>query len=238
MKYSTDAIRLTDTEYGMAWTYEFIYNPATLEIRREMRYVENEYLHQDGSVIIPRGVGSRKVSGEGMFLDIDESDPRAKVRPGPMHTKFQMYKYLEYTQKLGTKLLFEHSQYGSFYVYIKQLSMSENSSDNSLKFNFSLIETKDEKTFGQTNSQESGTSAIQPLEEAQEVAGFEYTVVKGDCLWNLAKRYYGEGSLYPYIYDANRDVIGGDPNLIYPGQVFFIPDIAGATLYVPNILSS
>lgn len=52
-----------------------------------------------------------------------------------------------------------------------------------------------------------------------------YTVVKGDCLWNIAKYFYGNGSLYTVIYDANRDVIGGDPNLIYPGQALTIPAI-------------
>ncbi|MCI8282407.1 MAG: LysM peptidoglycan-binding domain-containing protein [Lachnospiraceae bacterium] len=52
-----------------------------------------------------------------------------------------------------------------------------------------------------------------------------YTVVKGDCLWKIAKMYYGDGSKYPVIYNANRDVIGGNPNLIYPGQVLTIPAI-------------
>lgn len=52
-----------------------------------------------------------------------------------------------------------------------------------------------------------------------------YTVVKGDCLWNIAKKFYGNGSLYTVIYDANRNVIGGNPNLIYPGQVLTIPPV-------------
>ena len=50
-----------------------------------------------------------------------------------------------------------------------------------------------------------------------------YTVVKGDCLWNIAKKFYGSGSKYALIYDANRAVIGGNPNRIYPGQVLVIP---------------
>lgn len=52
-----------------------------------------------------------------------------------------------------------------------------------------------------------------------------YTVVKGDCLWNIAKRFYGNGSLYTVIYNANQGVIGGNPNLIYPGQVLTIPPV-------------
>lgn len=49
-----------------------------------------------------------------------------------------------------------------------------------------------------------------------------YTVKKGDCLWNIAKKFYGNGSAYTKIYDANTNKIA-DPHWIYPGQVFVIP---------------
>jgi nucleoid-associated protein YgaU len=49
-----------------------------------------------------------------------------------------------------------------------------------------------------------------------------YTVKKGDCLWNIAKKFYGNGSKYTLIYNANKDKIK-NPNLIYVGQVFTIP---------------
>ena len=49
-----------------------------------------------------------------------------------------------------------------------------------------------------------------------------YTVKKGDCLWNIAKKFYGNGSAYTKIYDENTNKIA-NPNLIYPGQVFVIP---------------
>ena len=49
-----------------------------------------------------------------------------------------------------------------------------------------------------------------------------YTVKKGDCLWNIAKKQYGNGAQYTKIYNANKDKIK-NPNLIYPGQVLTIP---------------
>ena len=50
-----------------------------------------------------------------------------------------------------------------------------------------------------------------------------YTVKPGDCLWNIAKKFYGKGSDYTKIYNANKGKIGSNPNLIYPGQAFTIP---------------
>lgn len=62
-------------------------------------------------------------------------------------------------------------------------------------------------------------------EEAKsEIKGTTYTVKRGDCLWNIARSFYGNGALYTKIYEANRGVIGNNPNLIYPGQVFIIPE--------------
>lgn len=51
-----------------------------------------------------------------------------------------------------------------------------------------------------------------------------HIVVKGDCLWNIARKYYGpnSGSTWPRIFDANRGQIK-DPHLIFPGQKFVIP---------------
>lgn len=53
-------------------------------------------------------------------------------------------------------------------------------------------------------------------------SGQNYTVKRGDCLWNIAKRFYGNGAKYTIIYNANRSKIR-NPNLIYPGQVLWIP---------------
>lgn len=50
-----------------------------------------------------------------------------------------------------------------------------------------------------------------------------YTVKSGDCLWNIAKKFYGKGSDYTKIYNANKATIGKNPNLIYAGQVLTIP---------------
>jgi peptidoglycan hydrolase CwlO-like protein len=53
-----------------------------------------------------------------------------------------------------------------------------------------------------------------------------YKVVRGDCLWNIAKKkeHYGNAFAWPVIYKANRDKIK-NPDLIYPDQTFSIPPL-------------
>jgi nucleoid-associated protein YgaU len=47
-------------------------------------------------------------------------------------------------------------------------------------------------------------------------------VQPGNSLWRIARKTYGHGLQYTVIYEANKDRIG-DPNLIYPGQIFTLP---------------
>ncbi len=57
-----------------------------------------------------------------------------------------------------------------------------------------------------------------------------YTVVRGDCLWDIAKAHLHAGATDSQIdaewyrwYAANRSTVGTNPDLILPGQVFTPP---------------
>ena len=61
--------------------------------------------------------------------------------------------------------------------------------------------------------------------QIQYPAGTEtryHDVVKGDTLSAIAKKYYGDASKYPVIFEANKPMLT-DPNKIYPGQKLRIP---------------
>jgi nucleoid-associated protein YgaU len=64
-----------------------------------------------------------------------------------------------------------------------------------------------------------------PAQATPNVADTEktYTVVAGDTLSKIAKREYGDASKWHQIYEANKDTIK-NPDLIYPGQTFKIPN--------------
>lgn len=52
-----------------------------------------------------------------------------------------------------------------------------------------------------------------------------YTVKAGDTLIGIAEKIYGEGSKSTYmdIYEANKDLIGPDPDIIKEGMILKIP---------------
>jgi hypothetical protein len=52
-----------------------------------------------------------------------------------------------------------------------------------------------------------------------------HTVVAADWLSKIAWTYYGNMHKWPVIYEANREEIGDNPNLIKPGQVLWVPDL-------------
>jgi nucleoid-associated protein YgaU len=59
-------------------------------------------------------------------------------------------------------------------------------------------------------------------ETATPAASVTVTVQPGFTLWGIAKRQLGQGIMYVQVYEANKDKIK-DPDLIYPGQVFTLP---------------
>ena len=61
------------------------------------------------------------------------------------------------------------------------------------------------------------------VKKAQEVK--KHTVVAGETLSAISKKYYDDAGKYMKIYEANKGVIGGDPNLIKPGQELVIPKL-------------
>lgn len=112
---------------------------------------------------------------------------------------------------------------GDYYVQ----DITRQISSNGYSHSATLIRTD----FGNSLKVSTTTTAkkpvVKPVKKVQSspqasTAQRTYTVKRGDCLWNIAKKFYGNGAMYTKIYDANTNKIA-EPDLIYPGQVFVIP---------------
>ena len=74
----------------------------------------------------------------------------------------------------------------------------------------------DEPDFSDVQGGSSSISTDQQVERT-------YTVRPGDSLSKIAKSLMGDAKKWRVLYEANKDVVGSNPDLIQPGQVLKIP---------------
>jgi nucleoid-associated protein YgaU len=53
--------------------------------------------------------------------------------------------------------------------------------------------------------------------------GHTYVTTESDTLWAIAQRFYEDGAQWPKIYEANKNVIGPDPDVLRPKLTLYIP---------------
>ncbi len=103
---------------------------------------------------------------------------------------------------------------------------------------FGLFGKKEEETKPQTQTRATGSSTKADIDKAKadmllkqkenKKAAAEvkkHVVVSGDTLSGIAKKYYNDAGKYMKIYEANKDVIGDNPDLIKPGMELIIPKL-------------
>lgn len=115
---------------------------------------------------------------------------------------------------------------GDYYVKDITRQVSKNGYSHSatlIKTDFgNSLKTVSKTSAKNNNTKKESTEEKVSSSSSSKSAQRTYTVKKGDCLWNIAKKFYGNGALYTKIYDANTNKIA-NPNLIYVGQVLVIP---------------
>lgn len=102
---------------------------------------------------------------------------------------------------------------------IEGFSYGEQDATGDIYYTMALKEYKKIKTKKVSSKIASSTRTTK---SSSSSSGKTYTVKSGDCLWKIAKQFYGNGADFMKIYNANKDKIS-NPNLIYAGQVLTIP---------------
>lgn len=114
----------------------------------------------------------------------------------------------------------------NFQVTIETLKYGEQDGTGDVYYDLTLkeyraVEIKKTK-LKETEKKKTTKKESKPKRPVAKKETKTYTVKSGDCLWNIAKKFYGNGAQYTKIYNANKGKIK-NPNLIYPGQVLTIP---------------
>ena len=61
-----------------------------------------------------------------------------------------------------------------------------------------------------------------------------HTIKQGETLWSISKKYYGDGKLWPVIYQDNQTLLNKSPHLIFSGLELSIPDFSHSMCVVPQ----
>ncbi len=77
------------------------------------------------------------------------------------------------------------------------------------------------------NQVDTGAGGSTDAAAATDGTPSSYTVQSGDCLWNIAKQHFGDGLKWQDIYNANQNILGPNPDLIYPGTTIQLPGQMG-----------
>ena len=126
------------------------------------------------------------------------------------------HRFINYDIALFTNLSPEHIEaHGTFEKYriakqnlFKKVSKDKKKKINEEKINKTIIANVDDKM-----------TTKAPAPEAKM-----HTVVSGESLSKIAKKYYGDPMKYTVIFEANQPTLK-DPDKIYPGQVLRIPEL-------------
>lgn len=112
----------------------------------------------------------------------------------------------------------------SMQMTVEELTLTQQAGDeDGIHYALTLREyrTPTFTTIVTTTGSGSGGTAALPQRPDSRPAETRYTVVKGDSLWAIARRFLGSGSRYPEIARLNQIP---NSNLIYPGQVLRLPE--------------
>lgn len=106
---------------------------------------------------------------------------------------------------------------------IESFTWGERDATGDIYYTLALKEYKKIKTKTATATVETAKSTTRDITDiVKSIFGQWYVVKKGDSLWSIAKKFYGNGAQYTKIYNANKTKIK-NPNSIPVGQVIKIP---------------
>ena len=141
---------------------------------------------------------------------------------------YEFVSKIEKWQNEGKKLRYIVSDgYTNIPVMINSFSYREQDGTGDVYFDLSLIEYKEIKLNKTSSSDSSNNATGRMVENTPSPSGENNThkVEGGDSLWAIAQKYYGDGSQYTKIKEANKDKYSSlnNNNIVYSDWELVIP---------------
>jgi nucleoid-associated protein YgaU len=182
-------------------------NPSNFNIGLSKRVVSHEYPQINGAEHEELGSEARIFTGSGVFFG-----PNA-------YTNYRKLEKLYFDNSVGRLV---HPKYGSYPCNFTKISSKEEPLPYYVEYEFEFVENRDINTIVKIIEKKPSSSSSSSSKKTNKSSKKYYTVKKGDTLWAISKKYYGKGTDWKKIADANKKIIK-NPNLIYPGQKLLIP---------------
>lgn len=195
----------------------------------------------DGEINIPKKAGLTEIEFSALLPNVKY--PFARYKNGAFHSakwflkRFERMKvrrkkvpFIVCRATPGGKILFATDIICTLEEYTIKENADEQGMDLIIDFKLKQYRNYGTKTVKIKKKKKNGKTKKKTVVQNQRDTNKDtstqqtYTVVKGDCLWAISRRFYGQANwdTVNRIFNANRDKIS-DPNLIYPGQVLTIP---------------
>lgn len=118
-------------------------------------------------------------------------------------------------------------------VYVKKYNGTATGAFGDISYELEFMEARE--IVVTTTKEQQTTTTTRPA-----TTSTTYTIKQGDNLWAIARKFYGAGSKWQVIYNANKDIIektakkygkksSDNGHWIYPGVTLTIPDASGSS---------
>lgn len=116
-------------------------------------------------------------------------------------------------------------------VYLKEYRSTASGAFGDIRYEIGFVEARHVVV---TSTKVENTETTRPATTSST-----YTIKSGDTLWGIARKFYGDGTKWKTIYDANKDIIestakkygrksSDNGHWIYPGVTLTIPGVSGS----------
>ena len=194
--------------------------PSSIGVNRSNN-IDTESVIKLGEVPIFNGTSLKTIEFTSFFpkLEYNVCDYTGFMKPYEFSEKIQKWMY----EGKPLRVIVTDSP-TNMQCLIQQFDTVEQDGTRDLYFTLNLLEYRPIEVSNLNNSS-SSDNLTRPSEEITNNTQKTHKVVKGDCLWDIAQKYYGKGSLYPKIKEANKSKYPSlaKNNIIYVNWELIVP---------------
>lgn len=182
-------------------------NPSECTVEFNKRIITHEYPEKNGTEYELLGLGQRVISGTGIFYGPDAYDNFKRL------TNFYS------ANQMGDLV---HPTWGIIRCVFSKLEATQEPQPDFVEYRFEFMEHNDISVIETVYTPSTDTGSGGSSTSTTNTSGQKYTVISGDSLWKISKKFYGTGTKWQQIADANKSVIS-NPNVLQIGWVLTIP---------------